>query len=83
MAQPTPTIDELLPNLEKLGDIGLAEVVLVPVKALKRHHSSVPKDGTEGNEAGAGGNSSSLISPCCTNVVRLLFAESPSMTVPI
>lgn len=44
------------------------------------HHSSLPidgtegkvlKDGTEGMEAGAEGDSSSFISPCCPKLIGL------------
>lgn len=61
--------------------MGLAEVVLVSINALKRklRHSSVPKDGTEGNDGGAEGKSSSLFSPCCPKLVRLLFTRCSNM----
>lgn len=61
--------------------MGLAEVVLASINALKRkwRHSSVPKDGTEGNDGGAEGKSSSLFSPCCPKLVRLLFTRCPNM----
>ena len=73
----------MLANPEKQVDMGLADVVLGSVNALKRkfRHSSVPKDGTEGNDDGAEGISSSLFTPCCTKLVRLLLARCPSMTV--
>ena len=86
VARLTPTADELLlANPGKYADIGLADVVLGSVNALKRkwRHSSVPKDGTEGNDAGAEGISSSSFSPCCTKLVRLLVARCPSMTASI
>lgn len=81
-----PTADEpLLAKPGKHEDIGLADVVLASIKALKRkcRHSSVPKDGTDGNDAGAEGNSSSLSSHCCPRLLRLLFISCANMTISI
>ena len=81
-----PTADEpLLAKPGKYEDIGLADVVLASIKALQRkcRHSSVPKDGTDGNDAGAEGNSSSLSSHCCPRLVRLLFTRCANMTISI
>lgn len=72
LAQPSPTVDEaLLASPGKEGEIGLAEVVLASASASKRkwRHSSVPKDGTEGKDAGAEGKSSSSFSSCWPKLV--------------
>ena len=45
----------------------------------KWRQSSVPKDGTEGMDAGAEEKSSSLFSSSCPKLVRLLYTSWPDM----